>query len=164
LEFANLEFDLDKHIAEEAVRLIPKTKERLGPRQNDLDSSQEEYGCLNTDLQKLILFINRYFQLHMFMEAVQTPINYKPGGRKRRAVFTGKAIGIMALFASRSVAAHLASLSNGRYNKTELCKLKSKVNIIKTSTADSSCQIEKHFNLHEKSQFMTLQALNKVQE
>jgi hypothetical protein len=68
------------------------------------------------------------------MSAVPEPINFQTGRRKKRGVITAIAIGIMAILATSSAAAHMASSSYGSYDKVELRKMEDKVNVIKSAT------------------------------
>jgi uncharacterized protein YcbK (DUF882 family) len=117
-----------------------------------------------TDKKELTFIINRYRQINTLLSLVPEPINYQIGRRRKRGAFTTITIGIMAILATSSVSAHMASSSYGSYNKVELRKMENKVNIIKNVTIDSFTSIEKQFNLQKKRDNTTLQALNKVQE
>jgi hypothetical protein len=163
LEYANIEFNLDTHIAERAVQYIPGTLVRLGPCYHK-DSKRREDKCHMTDKKELTFIINRYRQINTLLSLVPEPINYQTGRRRKRGAFTTITIGIMAILATSSVSAHMASSSYGSYNKVELRKMENKVNIIKNVTIDSFTSIEKQFNLQKKRDNTTLQALNKVQE
>jgi hypothetical protein len=79
LEYANMAFNLDTHLAEQAVTPIRDTLERLGPIKDEDSKRREERH--ETDKTELTLIINRYSQLHTLMSPVPEPINYQTGRR-----------------------------------------------------------------------------------
>jgi hypothetical protein len=87
LEYANIAFDLNTHLAEQAVTAIRDTLEHLGPRYDD-DSKRREEERHETDKTELTLIINRYRQLNTLMSAVPEPINSQTGRREKRGVIT----------------------------------------------------------------------------
>jgi hypothetical protein len=97
------------------------------------------------------------------MLAVPEPINFQTERREKRGVFTAIAIDIMAILATSAAAAHMASSSYGSYDKVELPEMEDKVNVIKSATINGLETIEKQFELNEKRDFTTLQALQEVQ-
>jgi hypothetical protein len=119
LEYANIAFDLNTHLAERAVTAIRDTLERLGPGYNE-DSKRREDDRHETDRTELTLIINRYRQLNTLMSAVPEPINFQKGRRENRGVIIAIAIGIMAILATSAAAANMASSSYGSYDKVEL--------------------------------------------
>jgi hypothetical protein len=162
LEYANIAFDLNTHLAERAVTAIRDTLESLGPRYNE-DSKKREDERHETDKTELTLIINRYRQLNTLMLAVPEPINFQTGRREKRGVITAIAIGIMAILATSAAAAHMASSSCVSYDKVKLRDMEDKVNVIKSNTINGLETIEEQFKLNEKRHFTTLQALHKVQ-
>jgi hypothetical protein len=110
LEYANIAFELDTHLAERAVTAIRDTVERLGPRYDE-DSKRREGELHETDKTELTLIINRYRQLNTLILAVPEPINFQTGRREKRGVITAIAIVIMAILATSAAAAHMASSS-----------------------------------------------------
>jgi hypothetical protein len=82
--------------------------------------------------------------------------------KRKRAVITTIAIGIMAILATGAAAAHLAS-SYGSYHKVELREMENKVDVIKSATLNGLENIEKQVQLTEKRHFTTLQALHQEQ-
>jgi hypothetical protein len=146
LEYANITFDLNTHLAERAVTAIRATLERLGPRYDE-DSKRREDKRHETDKTELMLIINRYRQLNTLMSAVPEPINVQAGRREKRGVITAFAIGIMAILATSASAAHMASSSYGSYNKVELREMEDKVNVIKSATINGLETLEQQFEL-----------------
>jgi hypothetical protein len=114
LEYANIAFDLDTHVAEKTITAIRDTLESLGPRYDE-DSKRREDERRETEKTELTLTINRYRQLNTLMSAVPEPINFQTGRREKRGVITAIAIGIMAILATSAAAAHMASSSYGSY-------------------------------------------------
>jgi hypothetical protein len=162
LEHANIAFDLDTHLAEQAVTAIRDTLERLGLRYNE-DSKKREDKCHETDKTELTLIINRNRQLNTLMSAVPEPIHFQRGRREKRGIITAIAIGIMAILATSAAAAHMASSSYGSYDKVELREMEDKVNVIKSATINGLETIKEQFELNEKRHFTTLHALHEVQ-
>jgi hypothetical protein len=111
LEYANIVFDLDTQLAEQAVRVIRDLLEQQRPIQDE-DGYRRE-ARQETDKTELTLIINCYRQINTLMSPVPEPINYQTGRREKRAVITAIAIGIMAILATSAAAAHLASSSYG---------------------------------------------------
>jgi hypothetical protein len=118
LEYANIAFDLDTHLAEQAVTAIRDTLKRLGPRYNE-DIKRREDERHETDKTELTLVINLYKQLNTLMWAVPEPIHFQTGRREKRGVITAVAIGIMAILGMSAAAAHMASSSYGSYDKVK---------------------------------------------
>jgi hypothetical protein len=137
LEYANIAIDLDTHLGERAVTAIRDTLERLGPRYDE-DSKRREDKRHETDKTELMLIINSYRQLNTLMLAVPEPINFQTGRREKRGVITAIAIGIIAILATSTSAAHMASSAYGSYNKVELWEMEDKVNVIKSATINGS--------------------------
>jgi hypothetical protein len=158
LEYANIAFDLDTQLAEQAVTVIRDSLEHQRPILDE-DGFRRE-ARHETDKTELTLIINRYRQLHTLMSPVPEPITYQTGRREKRAI----AIGTMAILAMSAAAAHLASSSSyGSYDKVELREMEDKVNAIKSATLNGLDNIEKQVKLIEKRHFTTLQALHEVQ-
>jgi hypothetical protein len=82
------------------------------------------------------------------MSPVPEPINYQTGRREKTEVITAIAIGIQAILATSATAAHMASSSNGSYDKVELREMEDKVNVIKSRHSTKY----KHQSLKEISQ------------
>jgi hypothetical protein len=162
LEYANIAFDLDTHLAEQAVTAIRDTLKRLGPRYDE-DSKRREDERYETDKTELTLIINCYRHPNTLMLAVPEPINFQTGRREKRGFITAIAIGIMAILATSAAAAHMASSSYGSYDKVELQEIEDKVNVINSATINELETIKKRFELNKKRDFTTLQALHKVQ-
>jgi hypothetical protein len=76
LEYANIAFDLNTNLAEQAVTAIRDTLEHLGPHY-DKDSKRREDIRHETDKTELTLIINRNKQLNTLMSAVPEPINFQ---------------------------------------------------------------------------------------
>jgi hypothetical protein len=142
LEYANIEFDLYTHIAEQAVQTILNTLKRLGPCYNKYSKRRED-ECQETDKTQLTLIINRYKQLNTLLSSVPEPINYQTGIRWKGGVITTIAIGIMVILATSAAAAHFALSSYGSYEKVELRKMEDKVNVIKSTTMNGLQAIKK---------------------
>jgi hypothetical protein len=162
LEYANIAFDLNTHLAERAVTAIKDTLERLGPRYDE-DSKRREDKRHETDKTELTLVINRYRQLNTLMSPVPELLNFQTGRRVKRGLITAIAIGIMAILATSTAAAHMASSSYGSYDKVELREMEDKVNVTKSAPLNGIETIEKQFKITEKRHFTTLEALHKVQ-
>jgi hypothetical protein len=142
LEHANIAFDLDTDLAEQAVTAIRDSLEPLGPR-FDEDSKRREDKRHKTDKTELTLIINRYKQQNTLISAVPEPINFQTGRREKRGVITAIAIGILAILATSAAAAHMASSSYESYDKVDLREKEDKVNVIKSATINGLETIEK---------------------
>jgi hypothetical protein len=162
LEYANIAFDHDTHLAEQAVTAIRDTLERLGPRYDE-GSKRREDRRHETDKTELTLIINCNRQLNTLMSPVPEPINFQTGRREKRGVITAITIGIMVILATSAAAAHISSSSYGSYDKVELREIEDKVNVIKSATLNGLETIEEQFELTKKRHFTTLQALHEVQ-
>jgi hypothetical protein len=75
LEYANIAFDLDTHLPEQAGTAIRDTLKRLGPRYSE-DSKRREDERQETYKTERALIINRYRQLNTLMSAVAEPLNF----------------------------------------------------------------------------------------